>query len=59
MDRLTSGLDPETKEKYSPMIVATLKLAHKKLNGYYSLANYLSYRDDTSSRDEVGVLQAG
>jgi hypothetical protein len=31
MDRLTSGLDPQTKEKYPAAIVAALKLARKKL----------------------------
>jgi hypothetical protein len=39
MDRLTSGLDPETREKYPPAIIAALKLAHKKLDRYYSLTD--------------------
>jgi hypothetical protein len=39
MDRLTSGLDPQTKEKYPAVIVAALKLARKKLDQYYSLTD--------------------
>ena len=39
MDRLTSGLDPQTNLKHHPAIIAALKLARNKLNRYYSLTD--------------------
>jgi hypothetical protein len=39
MDRLTEGLDPQTKTAYHPGIIAALKLARKKMNRYYSLTD--------------------
>ena len=39
MDRLTEGLDPQTKKCYHPGIVAALNLARRKMNRYYSLTD--------------------
>jgi hypothetical protein len=37
MDKLDSHLNPTPKKPYHPAIQATMKLAHKKINHYYSM----------------------
>jgi hypothetical protein len=39
MDCLSSSLDPTTKQRYHPAIVAAMKLAQKKMDRYYSLTD--------------------
>ncbi len=39
MDRLTSYLNHQTGKAYPPSLTAAMKLAHKKMNRYYSLTD--------------------
>jgi hypothetical protein len=39
MDKLSSSLSLRTKKKYHPAILATMKLAHTKMDCYYSLTD--------------------
>ena len=39
MDKLDSHLNPHTKKPYHPAIQAAMKLAHKKINRYYSMTD--------------------
>jgi hypothetical protein len=39
MDKLNSGLNPLSKHEYHPAIKATMRLAHAKMNRYYSITD--------------------
>jgi hypothetical protein len=39
MDKLDSGLDANTKQKYHPAIKAAMQLAQAKMNCYYSITD--------------------
>jgi hypothetical protein len=39
MDKLDNHLNPQAKRQYHPAIIAAMKLAHKKINHYYSLTD--------------------
>jgi len=39
MDTLYGTLDPETKQRYHPSILAAIALARRKMNRYYSLTD--------------------
>jgi hypothetical protein len=42
MDKLDNHLNPHTKKLYHPAIRAAMKLAHKKINWYYSITDLSS-----------------
>jgi len=42
MDKLDNHLNPRTKRQYHPAIRAAMRLAHNKINRYYSLTDLSS-----------------
>ena len=42
MDKLDNNLNPDTKRTYHPAILAAMKLAHHKINHYYSITDVSS-----------------